>query len=178
MCCTRWTVWQLAFPGHHRPHQPCPTPPPPPQAIAVSSPGSNLQTQSSPAGSSPGCWVELNRILCSPSGLLPCPLYHHYNVNTHPPPSSQVSGEIVYRLLLTQLQTKEIAGFNQLPLKYINQTLLEKKMKLSKREHVTKRERVIVIGKKKSFAFYSFWLFNKKHRHTDCSLSGDGNAIK
>lgn len=51
------------------------TPPPPltPFQAPVSSPGSNLQTQSSPAGSSPGCWVELNRILCSPSGLLLVP---------------------------------------------------------------------------------------------------------
>lgn len=68
----------------------------------VSSPGSNLQTQSSPAGSSPGCWVELNRILCSPSGLLLVPLHYHCNVNTHQHPS-QVSGEVVYSLLLMLL---------------------------------------------------------------------------
>lgn len=68
----------------------------------VSSPGSNLQTQSSPAGSSPGCWVELNRILCSPSGLLLVPLHYHCNVNTHQHPS-QVSGEVVHSLLLMLL---------------------------------------------------------------------------
>lgn len=71
----------------------------------VSSPGSNLQTQSSPAGSSLGCWVELDRILFSPSGLLLIPLLPLLQ-RQHPPSTpSQVSSEVVYCLLLTQLQT-------------------------------------------------------------------------
>lgn len=67
---------------------------------SVSSPSSNLQTQSSPAGPSPGCWVELSGSLWSPPPLRPspCPLYPDKDVNARPQPrrGCQVRWSTVY----------------------------------------------------------------------------------
>lgn len=76
MCCTWWTgSWHF---------QACPPSPGP----HVSSPGSNLQTQTSAAGSSPGCWVDLSGTLWSSLRPPPSPLYP--DVNTHRQPSAGV----------------------------------------------------------------------------------------
>lgn len=99
-------------------HPPVPSPLNPSQA-PVSSPGSNLQTQCSPAGSSPGCWVELNTIRCSPPGLLPVP----FTTTTTSTPILQPTTSVKWGCLPSPANTTEnlrnLIGFNELPQKYM-----------------------------------------------------------